>query len=321
MPARSTVLLIALLICLSAIATPVFAQQLPRAEGTSFRFVSWNVAREKFIEETDALRQVLTALDADVIMIDELPSPVTDASLAAFADSLPGGPYRSVLGVGGGNYQRAAILARAPVHRQAAFDALRYPDAATRPWLDGAGDLRRALANNLALGIPVAGADVSLGERSILIVGMDLQCCGNQPGAWEEERRLVETREIRTAIDSIWQGQAAAIVSGDFNNVQGMAPLDVLAGKDRAPAARQLVRAEAVRPDGKTDWTWDGRGTEFPSRAMDHVMYSPALEVLNATVFDTESLDAPTRESLGVDADLSRRCSDHRPIVVDFRWR
>ncbi|MBK8283638.1 MAG: hypothetical protein IPK97_01490 [Ahniella sp.] len=111
------------------------------------------------------------------------------------------------------------------------------------------------------------------------------------------------------------------IVSGDFNNVQGMVPIDLINGVGTAPAHRQLARAEAFHVDGKTDWTWDGRGTEFPSRAMDHVLHSAALEVLNATVFDTELLDAETRAKLGLDAELSKQCSDHRPILVDFRWR
>lgn len=313
------VLLGALLATLFAPAA--FAQQWRRAEGTDFRYLTWNVARENFLTQQDAIARVLDVLEADVVLLDELPAPVTGASLQAFADRLGNGPWSVSLGTGGGDYQRVAVLARGPVQRQAAFDALGYPEAIRQRWLSGAGKLEPVLRRNLDLGIPTAGADVRMNDRALLVVGLDMQCCGNDPGAWEEERRRVEAQQIRTAVDATWTQQAAVIVSGDFNNVQGLRPLEIMAGDDRTPADRRLARAEAVRGDGRTDWTWDGRGTEFPSKALDHVLYSPRLEVLNATVFDTETLAEADRKAAGIDADLSKQCSDHRPIVVDFRWR
>ncbi len=318
---RHVLIRLGALLATFAMASVAHAQQLDRPDGTEFRYLTWNVARENFVDQAAAIRQVLNVIDADVILFDELPEPVTDASLAAFAASLDHGPYLSVLGKGGGSYQRAAVLARTPLTRVKAFDVLKYPTDVVNRWLNGAGEMREVLSQNLDLGIPTAAADVQMGPGTLMVVGLDLQCCGNTPGAWEEERRRVESTAIRSALDAHWQQQAAVIVSGDFNNVQGMTPIDLISGLGNATTDRQLARAEALHLDGQTDWTWDGRGTEFPSRAMDHVLYSSALEALNATVFDTEVIDAETRAKMGLDVELSKQCSDHRPIFVDFRWR
>jgi hypothetical protein len=69
------------------------------------------------------------------------------------------------------------------------------------------------------------------------------------------------------------------------------------------------------------DWTWDGRGTPYPSRQIDYLLHSGRLEVLQARVFDSEDLSPERQLALGLPADLSRSLSPHRPIVVDLRWR
>ncbi|MBK8283637.1 MAG: endonuclease/exonuclease/phosphatase family protein [Ahniella sp.] len=128
-----------------AMATMAHAQQLDRPDGTEFRYLTWNVARENFVDQSAAIRQVLNVLDADVILFDELPEPVTEESLAAFAASLDHGPYLSVLGKGGGSYQRSAVLARTPLTRVDSFDVLKYPTDAANRWLNGVGRMREVL--------------------------------------------------------------------------------------------------------------------------------------------------------------------------------
>ncbi|WP_206207948.1 endonuclease/exonuclease/phosphatase family protein [Ahniella affigens] len=297
-----------------------FAQQLERAPDTAFRYLSWNVSRENFIERQSDMLAILRAAKADVIMLDELPKDVTHESLVTFATKIDGDTWQVVLGQGGGIYQRAAVISRQPSRRLDAFDQLGYADSHRQEWLADAGLERRSLEFNLSLGIPVAAAELEFTPFTLIVVGMDLQCCGNSPGAWQERRRRAETMTIRDTLDQTWTHQTAVIVSGDFNNVQGMMPVETIAGAHLADPSRHLRRAEAVRPDGQTDWTWDGRNTEFPSRPLDHVLYSDALSVLNALVLDTETLPDATLKANDLTSDLSNHCSDHRPVVVDFGW-
>lgn len=296
------------------------AQQFERADGTAFRYLSWNVSRENFLSRQAAMIDILRASGADVMMLDELPKEVDEASLTTFAANLDGGPWQVVLGKGGGAFQRSAVISRVPSRRIQAFDSLGYPATVRSRLLEGAGMESRNLEVNLSFGIPVAGAELAFTPYSVIVVGLDLQCCGNSPGSWQELRRRFETESIRATLDRSWTNQTAVIVSGDFNNVQGMMPVDNIAASKHPNPARRLQRAPAIRGDGKTDWTWDGRGTEFPSRPLDHVLHSDGLRVLNAFVLDTEHLPEATLKAHGLDPKHSITCSDHRPVIVDFAW-
>ena len=46
-----------------------------------------------------------------------------------------------------------------------------------------------------------------------------------------------------------------------------------------------------------TTWTWDGRGTPFPSNTLDYQLYGPqGLEMRSGLILDTEGLTAEKRE-------------------------
>ena len=53
-----------------------------------------------------------------------------------------------------------------------------------------------------------------------MVVGVDLQCCGDSDDAWEEKRRFVEVRAIRRLLEQAWDARRphAVIVAGDFND-------------------------------------------------------------------------------------------------------
>ena len=109
------------------------------------------------------------------------------------------------------------------------------------------------------------------------------------------------------------------MVAGDFNAVQGSAPVDLLrAGPD---AVTSLVAVEARHRGHDVQWTWSGEGTPFPSGRLDFVLHSGALVPLQTQVFDSEDLDASTQAALGIAPGLSQSLSAHRPVVVDFGWR
>ncbi len=86
------------------------------------------------------------------------------------------------------------------------------------------------------------------------------------------------------------------------------------------PALGAMQRANAVRDDGLTDWTWDGRGTQFDAGRLDNVAYSSGtLAVVRGRVWDTESMAPETLSFHHLTAETSRSINRHRPVVVDFR--
>jgi endonuclease/exonuclease/phosphatase family metal-dependent hydrolase len=301
-------------------ASPVF----PRAPGAAFRVLSWNVSRSGFLEHPAAFRGLVRAVDPDLFLLDEVDGTHAPDDLRSVLRGLRGGGdtvWHVSIGTGGGN-QRGAIASREPVEAAPEFARLPYPDSVVRDLLIGADSIRESLVRHLRAGVAAHGAVVRAGGRRLLVVTVDLQCCG-VAATWEERRRVFEARTIRQATRDALQRDSVhgLLIAGDLNLVATAIPLAMLLGPYRAPHAG-LIPAEAYHRDGRRVWTWDGRGTPFESKPLDFQLYAPtALERLFGLVLDSEDLTAEELAALGIDANASRLISDHRPVVVDYRWR
>ncbi len=291
------------------------------------RVLAWNVAETAFARDVKGFRAHLAQARPDILLLDEvLPTaagaPLSDA-LAPVA-SRQAGEWKLVVGESGGR-QRGVIASRLPLERLPELAGpVPYPPAdrdRIRSRMDAANEARPIYT--MDGGIPVSGAIAQVGKRRVLLVAIDLQCCGNAPDSWQEDRRIVETREIRRRITQVLARTHvdALIVSGDLNLVNTPLPLMTLAGPYPAPHYG-LLAAELTHLDGTETWTWDGRGTPFPSRPMDFLLYDPrVLELREAYVLDSADLDAAELARLDLQPDSSSRLSDHRPLVAAFNWR
>ena len=231
--------------------------------------------------------------------------------------------WHGVIGAGGG-YQRGAIVSRYPVTAVPELTGVvpyAEDEIARLKALVPEATWARTKAN-LDAGVPVAGAVVQIGARSILAVTVDLQCCNGTPD-WQEVRRQIEARRIRAVVQAVLAKVRvdAVILAGDFNLVSSGTPLVILGGPYPAPHLA-LVAADVLQLDGLEAWTWDGRDTPFPSRPLDFSLYGPnSLQVAAAVAVSTEDLTPAVRAAWGVGPGTSRELSSHLPIVVDYRWR
>ena len=223
---------------------------------------------------------------------------------------------------GGGGYQRGVVLSRHPVTP--------VPVCPSSLPLGSDGELRtlmdeptwRRMKPNLDAGIAAAAGLIDVRGRRLLAVVIDLQSGADTPN-WQEARRLIEVRGIRQALQRVLRTTRVdgILLAGDLNGVTTSVPLANITNPYPAPHFA-LVPAPAVHLDGSESWTWDGRGTPYPSQALDFSIYSPAsLEPLNALVFSTEDLSPGALAAADLEAGTSRLVSDHLPIVVDYRWR
>jgi len=297
----------------------------PAAPG--FRVLSWNVSVDAFVREPARFGGVLTWAGADVLLLDEVAPAADTARLLALLDGPGDGgkpAWHIDRGVSGGP-QRGLIVSRAVIETLPDFDAvIPYPEADRQFILEHMSDADRARPGwTMDGGIPVNGAVLRLAGRRLMVVVADLQCCGDGPGSWQEYRRRAETREIRRIIRQVLARTQVdgLIVGGDFNIVATPVPLLLLAGPYARPHAG-LIAAEAYHADGITTWTWDGRGTPYPSRAMDFQLYGPGtLGVRSARVLDSEDKPVAVLRRYALERHSSRRLSDHRPLVVEYLWR
>lgn len=319
--------MIGLLVMLWAVAGPAFAaESWPRATGTDFRMLVWNVSREQFFEQADDFRTALRAIDADLLILDEMPGRRSADDVVAFLQSLDPNdtrPWNVAYGTSGDN-QRVVFALRGRLTALAPFKFLPYPPRFVA-WMRRFADTpehRRWINTSLGAGIGSNGVEAQIGTHRLLLAGVDLQCCGDSDDSWEEKRRHVEVREIRTIVDRLWSARSpdAVLVAGDFNAVHGLRPVEIMRGS-RHNAARRLQVVQALHANGSDRWTWDGRGTPFPSRPIDFVLHSRELQPLQARVFDAETMTEADRTRMGLRRDQFITQSQHRPVVVDFAWR
>jgi len=321
---KGTVALVALLLAIAAMNST--AAELRPAD-SSIRVLSWNISGDASVSEQREFQSLLRWADPDLILLDEVQPSVSDAILLKSFDALRPDideTWTIDIGVSGGR-QRAVVASRAPQESLPEFSSIiPYPDADRRYLLQHMSDDELEHSNySMDGGIPVNGAIVLDGDRRLLTIIADLQCCGNDQSSWQEYRRRVEAREILRLVQQVLQRTAVdgIIIAGDFNLVNGPMPMIVLSRSNSADSAG-LIAAEIYHPDGSASWTWDGRGTPFASGTLDFQLYdSQQLMMRSGFILDTESLPTETLRQHGLKRGTSGRTGRHRPLLVEYRWK
>ncbi len=295
--------------------------------GEGVRVLSWNVSKDAFVRAPASFRALLTRADADILLFDEVSPVTTETQLrAALAGRRREGSSDWHISVGrSGGRQRGVIVSRQPLERLPELsEVVPYP-AAERDRLHHLMVAANADKPEASMdgGIPVNGALVTTATRRLLVVIVDLQCCGSDPASWEEDRRRVETSEVRRRVEEVMKRTRVdgVIVAGDFNLVSTPLPMVILSGPYPSPHAG-LIAAELRHLDGTETWTFDGRGSRFPSRPMDFMLYGPhALQLRTGYVFDSADLGRAELDQLGLEPESAARLSQHLPLVAEFGWR
>lgn len=297
----------------------VDAAALGRGDGTLFRMLSWNVSDRGPLESPEAFVRTIAALDPDVVLFDEV-SPDIEASW--FADRLAGltGEWTLLRGRAGGR-QTALIASRLPLASVPPLERVAYPDSIyDLVGQSSTPQLQSDLETGSEDAMPVLGGMVEAGGRTILLLIVDLQCCG-YAGSTEDRARAIMAAGIRSAVATVIGERRpdAVIIAGDFNLVGSRDPLDVLMrGLD--PAGGDLVAAATRRLDGVSMATWSAR-SPFPPGRLDWVLYSPGLlDVQKAFPFHPADLTERAAIGIGLDAAVNP-VSDHTPVIVDFATR
>ncbi|HXW08895.1 MAG TPA: endonuclease/exonuclease/phosphatase family protein [Vicinamibacterales bacterium] len=317
---------------LVAIGLLLAASEFQPAGETRIRVLSWNVSGRAPVEQPDMFRGHLQLAEPDVVLLDEVDGSLAQAAVGALFKDVPGrtGNSWTVLWGQRGGRQRIVMAARSAIDVVAEFQRNVYPPpdidavvAAAEP--EARDRLRRELGN----GIPVNAATLQTGNGTILLVAIDLQCCG---GRWQEIRRLAEARHVRQLVAETIQtvGADGVILTGDFNLAApppgtggtGVLPLVVLSGP-YPPPIHGLIAAEALHRDGQEAWTINSGDTSgFPHLPFDFQLYSPhSLRAVDAYVLDTADYSERDLDRAGLNRTASAELSTHRPVVVTYEWR
>ena len=301
---------------------------------SALRVVTWNVSDGNFRDRPGAFRRVLGALDPDVVLLDEIHAEVTMEDLSRLTED-PGGSgasWRWWLAQGGGR-QRTAVGARAMELRgEAGLARVDHTPGALEGWLrelgDESGASRTASPSILARaeaegGLSATGAWVSVQERAVLFVAVDLQS-GGYDGSPRDRLRELQAQTLNKAVAAALADRplAGLVIGGDLNLVGSVRPLDALrTGLGVGGGDLHVVRTEHVRDRSLTTWRSTRDGDPFSPGRLDYVLYRGSiLEVERAYVFDAADLTPEARRRLGI-LEGDTRQSDHFPLVADFTVR
>lgn len=297
----------------------------------SFTVLSWNISGNAFVSHPQEFEALLAFAAPDIVLLDEVDPSTSAAQLRAalpprqFGSNKDAaiGAWHISFGTSGGR-QRVVVASRYPFEEPEEFAGLvPYPEDARRQITQRMPDVdQERWAASMDAGIAVNAAIVRPGGQRLLVVSADFECCGDDPESWAELKRRVEAKEIRRLIRRVVERTSidGVVVAGDFNLVSTPIPLALIAGPYETPISG-LIAAELYHRDGKATWTWDGRGTPFPSRALDFQVYSPnTLRFVQGEILDTEDMTVELLELHGLDAESSIALSNHRPLVIEYLW-
>lgn len=266
---------------------------IPRKPGNALRVLSLNVLFSAPLQNPDAFKRTLAAVDADVILFQEWFN--TPQSAIQNWMNTHAGPGWTVYAPNAS--KGVAVAARVPVIEQ-------IPGP-----LPGSGPGATAR---------FVGAVVDGPAGPAIVGSLHLKCCGGANTS-EDVRRVQEAQAINATVAEVRarHPDAALAIGGDYNLVGTRTPLDTLAdglaadGGDLAPAqALTIADAAAV--------TWVDEKSRFSPGRLDWILYDPAASTLVRTfTLDTRRLAPPALRRLGLQPEDSH-ATDHLPVVVDL---
>jgi hypothetical protein len=288
---------------------------LGRSPRTDLRIVTWNVGDRTPLRTPEPFRRTLRAAAPDVVLFDELNPAIDVAALRALlpADA----DWTVVLGAGGGR-QRTAVASRLPLEPVPSLARVAYPDSlANLASLPMVRQMQQDLRSAAEDGIPTTGAIVTVQGRRILLVPLDLMCCGAVGGA-EDRARIMAADAVQQAVRQAIRSDAldGVIIGGDLNLVGSRTPLEVLLhGLD--PGNGDLEPVKSTTLNGASVSTWRSPGP-FPPGRLDWILLSPSsLEVNQAFVLDAAMLAPDAQKAAGLEP-TDTDVTDHLPVVADL---
>ena len=283
---------------------PANEVSLERMAGNHLRVITWNVKRGSILNTPLPFVRTLRALDADIILLEELTSQQSQHTIETFFNNhcplSDNARWYVHLGSGGGNL-RCAIVSSFPFKAIDALDTVPYENQTNRS-------------------VRQASCIVNVDDTNVFVCAIHLKCCG-RVNSREEVTRLTEVRSLINAIAASIGNQQidVMILGGDVNLVGGHAPLtNLIEGCNRMGHQVQVV--DAYQLDGRTNATWYDADQPFVPGRLDYLLCSVnGVTIEQSFVFDATDLPQHLRSNTGILPTDSLDASDHRPVVVDLR--
>jgi endonuclease/exonuclease/phosphatase family metal-dependent hydrolase len=274
---------------------------VPMRPPVGARVMSYNVEKSSPMRNPDVFKRVITALDPDVILMQEWEDGDAATVQAWLTLNVPTAPEWFVIKPPGDNAHGGGVLVASRYRLEPLMEAPVTTGFNGRP-------------------VRFVGAVVHTPTGEVLAGSVHLKCCGTKDSS-EDRERMLEARVINEAFAAAAAGRPKAkrVIAGDFNLVGSRPPLDLMRAKLDADGG-DLAVADARDLAERIYRTWRDPSTGFGPGRLDYVLYSQSnSKAADAFVFDTSRLNDAALARLGLDrTDCSG--SDHLPVIVDLAW-
>ncbi len=266
---------------------PLAVQPMPiqhNKHSEAIRVVSWNVFldaafKSSNLEET---RRILTALQPDIVMFQEIYNTSTQTVLNFFRDNLQIRP----------GYEWVAA------RQHDCITVSRYP--VLDSWSSDNNVVSRHQTADLI-------------GRDLLIANAHLPCCD-----YGEEGRVRESANMLDVLETILndpvEAPQALIIGGDLNS-GGIAPELLMLSNDLIP----LEMASPRHLYWHDQYTWGSEGSYWGSSRLDFLLFdAESIFRDKAFILDTDTLTPEALQEMRLEA-ADTFVSDHLPLVFDIR--
>lgn len=268
------------------------------------RFVTWNILFDGLTERPNDYRQILQAIQPDIIVFEEMWDSDADDAVELLDVWMP-----LENGWNGSKEGGDIVL------------ATRYP-------ILGSWDIPEARATAFLIQPDDFPADLPM-----LVIGAHPPCCANNEARqWEMDAFMSWLREAMqgngpAAIPDLF----ATVVTGDMNLVGWDEQLRTLV---EGEIINTSEFGESFHPDfdgtplynayprhflQNQVYTWRDDGSSFTPGKLDYIVFSDyLLNAENMFVFDTRTMPMDILEAHGLTREANAEASDHMPVVADF---
>jgi endonuclease/exonuclease/phosphatase family metal-dependent hydrolase len=286
------------------------------------RVLVWNVSERGMIDHADAFRRVVSAMNPDVLLLDEVYEHATAVDLAALLNQPPlarDTPWKVVLGRGGGR-QKTLVATTLPMRFAPELEYVTYEPGSLERLAERFPAFSTQLTREAGHGLAATGAWVAIAGRDVLFVPFDLQSSG-YAGSVEDELRILQARLLSERVAGMLPAGdgVPVVIGGDVNAVGSRMPIDQLQ-QATAPADRPLAILDLRHVVDRVTYTWREPNSPFVPGRLDYVFHGgTGLTPAGGFPFEPEEFAAAALAAMGIERQDAGLVSDHLPVIADFR--
>jgi endonuclease/exonuclease/phosphatase family metal-dependent hydrolase len=269
------------------------AVKIHKKKRKTLRFMTYNVLHDGIIkkEQQDKIMSIIKTINPDIITLNECWDVTPDTITKIFIHSFPNSTWHATK-----NDEGNITVSKYPIIKSI----------------------------NILKKARITANYIKVKNDTLIVINSHFRCCENDKRRKEEVIAVANYIELTKKKSEIKNSQQyPIIVMGDFNFVGDSDQLfTLLNGVNTKPDwdNTELTNLKAFQSGSNFSYTWYDETSDYSPGKLDFIIYSDSrLEAKKAFVFNSVFLSEKYLKKYKFSRELSKKASDHLPVVVDFK--